>query len=332
MNLSEYKNIWVLAEIRNGEPLPVYYELLSKAKELAAQYGDTKVCAVVLGSNIDAAAEKIAASGAEVVYYANHEKLADYNCDYYAAVLESMINEYKPESILIGATAIGSELAPTVAAKVKTGVAAHCVDMIINDDKNLVSMVPAFGGKIVSEILVPNSRPQIASVRPGILSATPVEAAADVECIKVDTPVLDSASSGIELVEFKETPQKGVKIEDAEVVICAGRGVGSEEAWQHVNDLAKRLGGVVAYSRAFIDNGFVGDESGVIGTSGKSIKPKVCLTFGVSGAMHFVCGVLKSKMILSVNRDENAKMFDMSDFKVVGDADKIMKALLNKLA
>ena len=331
MNLSEYKNIWVLAEIRNDEPLPVYYELLSKAKELASQYGDTKVCAVVLGSGIDRAVEKVAASGAEIIYASDHAKLAGYNCDYYAAVLESMINEYKPESFLIGATAAGSELAPTVAARVKTGVAAHCVDMIINEDKNLVSLVPAFGGKIVSEILVPGHRPQIASVRPGILSAAPVEADADAECIKVDTSLLDNTESGIELVEFKETPLKGVKIEDAEVVVCAGRGVGTGEAWQHINDLAKRLGGVVAYSRAFIDNGFVGDESGVIGTSGKSIKPKVCLTFGVSGAMHFVCGVLKSKMILSVNKDEIAKMFDMSDFKVVGDADKIMKAVLDRL-
>ncbi len=243
-----------------------------------------------------------------------------------------MLETYKPEGFLIGATAVGSELAPTIAAKVKTGVAAHCVDVTINDSANLVCMVPAFGGKIVSEILVPNHRPQIASVRPGILSASKIAANANVEIIKCDSSVLDTFDSGISLIDFMPNEVHGQKLDQADIVVVAGRGVNTKEGWEHLQELAKRLNATIGNTRNFIDNGFVNDEATVIGTSGISIKPKVCLAFGASGAMHFVCGTLKSKMIISVNRDENAKLFDMSDCKVVGDVDKIIQALLQKLA
>ena len=331
MNLSEYKNIWILAEHKDGVPLPVYYELLSKAKELVGKSRGTKVCGIVLGYGVNHVIEKVAASGVDIVYSVDHAKLKNYNCDYYAKMLEAMIKTYKPEGFLIGATSVGSELAPTIAAKVKTGVAAHCVDVTINDNGNLVCMVPAFGGKIVSEILVPNHRPQIASVRPGILSASKIAANANVEIIKCDSSVLDTFDSGITLVDFMPNKVHGQKLDKADIVVVAGRGVSTKEGWEHIQELAKRLNAPIGNTRNFIDNGFVTDESTVIGTSGKSIKPKVCLAFGASGAMHFVCGILKSKMIISVNRDENAKLFDMSDYKVVSDADKIIQALIHKL-
>ncbi len=332
MNLSEYKNIWILAEHKDGRPLPVYYELLSKAKELVGKTRGTKVCGIVLGYDVNHVVDKVAASGVDVVYSVDHAKLKDYNCDYYAKMLEAMIKTYKPEGFLIGATSVGSELAPTIAAKVKTGVAAHCVDVTINDRGNLVCMVPAFGGKIVSEILVPNQRPQIASVRSGILSASKIATNANVEIIQCDSSVLDTFDSGISLIDFRPNEVHGQKLDQADIVVVAGRGVNTKEGWEHLQELAKRLNATIGNTRSFIDNGFVNDESTVIGTSGISIKPKVCLVFGASGAMHFVCGLLKSKMIISVNRDESAKLFDMSDCKVVSDADKTIQALLQKLA
>lgn len=332
MNLSDYKNIWVFAEYKGDEPLPVYFELLSKAKSLAAQSENTKVCSVVLGNGVDKVVEKVAASGKDMVYYANHEKLSNYNCDYYCKTLEAMIMEYKPDSFLMGATSIGSEIAPSVAAKVKTGVAAHCVDITMNEENTLICMVPAFGGKIVSEILVPQHRPQIASIRPGILSADRLSANPNVEIVTYSCDVLDSFQSDIELVDFKPNQISGPNLEQAEIVVCVGRGVNTEEAWAHINELATSLNAPIAYTRNFIDNGWVHDETSMIGTSGKSIKPKVCLAFGISGAMHFVCGILKSKMIVSINRDENAKLFDISDYKVVSDADKIVQALVRKLS
>ena len=331
MNLTEYKNIWVYAECFGREPTSVYYELLSKAKELVDGLGGTKVCSVVLGSNTGDAVSKVAASGTDIVYCVDHPKLADYNVDFYSAALQELIDEYKPEAFLIGATAIGSELAPTVAAKVRTGVAAHCVDIYMNDERQLISLVPAFGGKVVSEILVPEHRPQIASVRPGILSAEELKANPEVSVVSCSCPALDDCESGVKLIGYKPTEASGLDLEKADFVICAGRGVANDAAWKDINELAEKTCAAVGNTRGLFDAEIVPDESDVIGTSGKSIKPKACLVFGASGAMHFVNGIVKSNMIISVNRDEKAAIFDVSDYKVVGDAGKIIKALINKL-
>lgn len=332
MNLADFKNIWIFAEHSDNELSPVYGELLGKAKELASDKKGCKVCSIVLGDKVENIVAKVESMGTDIIYYVNHEKLEQYNCDYYLTAIEKLILAYKPEIFLIGATALGSEIAPSVAARVRTGLAAHCVDIAMNEKGNIVCMVPAFGGKVISEILIPKHRPQMASVRPGIFAARDSEKNLNVETIKIECSELDDITSGIEYVSFVPSVTYAQKLEDAEIVICGGRGVASEENWGNVGKLAKKFNAAVGYTRCVLDQGWVEDECDMIGTSGKSIRPKVYLGIGVSGATHHVCGMNKSRMIININRDKNAKIFSISDYKIVADSESIVKALLEKLS
>lgn len=324
------KEIWVFAEIADGEPVPVYQELLCKAKELANKMGETRVCSVVLGHAVDGIAEKLTKMGGDVVYSVDHEKLSDYNSDNYACAMEHLIRTYAPEMVLVGATAIGSELAPTVAAKLKTGLAAHCVDIRL-DGERVNCMVPAFGGRVVSEIYIPDTKPMMASVRPGILNAEELPANSAAERITVDPQFADQIVVREERISFEANTFTGKKLEESEVVVCAGRGVMNGNTWANLQLLAEKLDAGIGYTRSFADTGLVPDESNMIGTSGKSVKPKVFLGFGISGAAHHVCGMNKSGLVITVNKDEKAKMFRFSDIGAVGDADKVLTALLEKL-
>lgn len=330
MSTTNHKELWVFAEIANGTPAPVYQELLCKARELADAMGNTSICSVVIGHDTEEMVKKVAESGTEKIYIAEHEKLARYNSENYAVVFEKLINNYNPEMILMGATALGSELAPTVAAKVKTGLAAHCIDIRLDGDR-VNCMVPAFGGRVVSEIYIPDTKPMMASVRSGILCAKELPVKENIEIINTNTEFMDGFISREELVSFVPNVSTGKKLETAEVVVCVGRGAATEDAWKHTQELAENLDAAIGYTRSFADMGLVPDETDMIGTSGKSVKPKVFLGFGISGASQLVCGMNKSDLVISVNKDEKAKMFQFSDYGIVGDADKVLSALLKKL-
>lgn len=323
------KEIWVYAEQNSGELAGVVYELFAKARQIAEQIGDRKVAAVVLGSSNQNAVDATKAAGAEIVYSVDHAALAVYRCDIYALAMKRLIEVYQPEYLFFGATGVGSELAPTVAASVKTGLAAHCVDLRY-DGERLNCMVPAFGGKVVSEIYIPNARPVMASVRPGILESGEIKAV-DAQIIAVDTSFLSDVVSSEEFLGFEPVEKAENDITSAQVVISAGRGAASDIAWNSVNHLAERLGGAIAWSRSLMDTGRVQDESCMIGTSGKSVKPQLLINVGISGATQYVCGIGKSRTVISINRDKKAKIFEHSDYGVVGDAEKILPAVLTKL-
>lgn len=318
------KEIWVFAELSNGAPVNVFYELLGKADEIA-KAKDWKVAAVIIGSDVDAASEEIKIH-ADKIYKAESGAFKDYTLEKYALAMEALIKEYEPEMVLVGASGIGSELAPTVAGKVRTGLAAHAIDIVVDEERDRINcMVPAFGGKVVSEIYIPEARPMMASIRPGILDCVVCHRECN-EVVDFDTSFLDSIEAKEEFLEFTPEIVAGVKLEEANVVIAAGRGV-SEAGWKSINEVAGKLGAAIAWSRNFIDTGIVDSESNMIGTSGKSVKPAVFIGGGISGATHFTCGMTKSKLIINVNRDENAKIFNHSDYGVVGDAAKFMSAL-----
>lgn len=329
MNLGKSKEIWVFAEITNGKPASVYHELLCKAREIADGMGNASVCSVVLGHEVNETVNELETIGTDVIYYVDHPKLHSYNSGNFAHVFEKLINDFQPEIVLIGATAMGSELAPTVAAKVKTGLAAHCIDVKLDGDR-INCMVPAFGGKVISEIYIPEARPIMASVRAGIINANELPVNKDVKTISVKGEILDNYESPEEFVDFTPNVSAGKKLEDAEIVVCAGRGVATEAAWAHLEQLAEKLDAAIGYTRCFADLGRVEDETNMIGTSGKSVKPKLFLGFGISGASHHVCGMNKSELVISVNKDENAKMFNVSDYGIAGDSGKILCALLAK--
>ena len=323
------KEIWVYAEQNRGELAGVVKELLAKSREIASAMGNYTIAAVVAGAGNSAVREQLGTFGADKVYDLDHRELADYRCDVYGAALAETVKRYEPEYFFIGATGIGSELAPTVAGLLRTGLAAHCIDLRWSGER-LNCMVPAFGGKVVSEIFIPNARPVMASVRPGILDAAEAEAKS-AETVTVDTAFLDTITSGEEFLGFEENESTAMDIETAEVVISAGRGAASDIAWNAVNGLASKLGGAVAYSRSFMDTGRVPDESGMIGTSGKSVKPKLLINAGISGAAQYVCGIDRSRTIISINKTPKAAIFGHSDYGVIGDADKILPAVLEKL-
>ncbi len=323
------KEIWVFAERNGNEPAGVVYELLSKSRALAKEMGGYKVAAVVLGEGNGPVFDKLTEAGAEIIYSADHPALRDYRCDIYGLTLEKLVRDYAPEYLFIGATGIGSELAPTTAGLLKTGLAAHCIDLRWNGER-LGCMVPAFGGKVVSEIYIPYARPVMASVRPGILNAE-APGAVDAQILSAETAFLDTAESGEEFLGFESAGKQENDITEAQVVVAAGRGAASDAAWKGVTDLAERLGAAIAWSRALIDTGRVSDESAMIGTSGKSVKPGVLINVGVSGAAQYICGIGKSKTIISINKDKSAKIFEHSDYGVVGDAAKILPALIEKL-
>ena len=324
--VKDMKEIWVFAETRNGSVAPVFGELVSKAREMTKDNADCKVCGAIISSD---AAEEAAAYGVDRLYVVKSEDLADYDSNLYGLALTSLVREFDPDVFLFGATVQGSELAPTTACKLRTGLAAHCVNITVNRKDDMAFWVPAFGGNVIGEILVPNHRPQMASVKPGILGVSEYKKNPAPEIIEYDWKA--ETRRRIRLTETRQKAFNGVRLEDADIVIGAGRGVSRQETWDSLTKVADKLGAAVGYTRSFVDRGFVPDESDMIGTSGKSVTPKVYLGIGISGAAHHVAGMSKSGKIISINKDPNAKIFEISDYKVVADSAAVLAALAQKL-
>lgn len=322
--------IWVYAEQVGGTLAGVSLELLGKARELAAKAEGAEIAAVLLGDSVNELAGVLGEYGAETVYLADDPRLSLYQHTTYAPVVTGLVRTEEPDIFLFGATALGSELAPTVAARLKTGIAAHCVDLRLNGDGQLVSVVPAFGGKILGDILCPNCRPQMASVKPGIF-AKPQPAPAPGRVKAIDLAPLAAATKGLKALGICREEPKGLPLEEADVVVAGGFGLGSLENWQLIEELAQLLGGAAACTRPSIDEGWAPGEQIMIGTSGKSVRPKIYLGFGISGATHHLCGMKDSGLIISVNRDEEAPIFEASDVAVVGDLNKILPLLIEEI-
>ena len=327
--MKDKREIWIFAEFKDGRITKGFEELLCKSRNLF-EIGATVVSAVVLGNSVEDQIAQVKEYGVDKVYAVEHMKLTEYNCDYYKVAMEYLIKKHNPDIILFGATVIGAELAPSVAARMRTGLAAHCVDITAEEEK-VSFWVPAFGGNVIGEILIPDNTPQMASVKPGILGVFDYVKSECTEIFKEEVPELDHKQSVVELVGFTPKDKSGVSLEDAEIVVCAGRGVTSEETWKKLNEFATRIHASVGYTRSLIDRGFVEDETNMIGTSGKSIKPNIYIGIGVSGATHHVCGMNKSKTIININKDSNAKIFEISDYKVGAKSEDILTALLEKI-
>lgn len=326
--------LWVIVEPCAEGFRKVALELLSRGRELVRRLGEVRgsrpgVWAVVTGPGSMPGVEELYRYGADGVMMVSHPLLEDHRTDLHAAVLADLVRGRTPEIVLFGATAWGSEVAPTVAAMVKTGLAAHCSDLWIDDRGLLVQSVPAFGGKVLGEILCPHHRPQMASVRPGVFQAVPGEgSAAGVPLVvRPDLP----GDERIKVLEVQRQELTGKPLEEAEVVIAGGWGVGSRENWQLLEELAELLGAAVGCTRPALDEGWTEGEHTMIGTSGKTVRPKVYLGFGISGATHHVVGMKDSGLVISVNTNPNAEVFQSSDVKVVADARAVAQALVDEL-
>ncbi len=323
------KEVWILSEQNNGVISPSYYEILSKAKAVYAEAREQTCFAAVLLAGSDAPVEELKSSGADKVIYAVHEALAAYNPVLYAETLAEMAAALKPDVFLIAATAQGAEVAPTVSAKLKTGLAAHCTELRLDAEDELHMIAPAFGGKLMGEYVIPNCRPVMASIKPGVFDRTAM-AARDAEAVAYSPAWHAGCGPGIELVESEPVTETELPVEKAEILVCAGLGSAISGNLEHVREFAGKLGAALCYTRPISDLGYMPNEHAMVGTSGKTVKPKLYIGFGVSGAAQHVCGMKDSGVIINVNNDETADSFRISNYKVVADCGAILKEILNQ--
>ncbi len=319
--------IWVFAETDGAKFPDVVFELLEKAVGMSAALSEpASVEAVLIGEGVASMAEQLAACGAQTVHVADDPRLKHWSPSTFVPVVADLAARHRPDVFLFGATPVGGVLGPSVAVRLRTGMAAHAVDLRVEEDMSLVASVPAFGGRVVGEILCPGTRPQMASVKPGIFaSGSPSPAPCRVAAADLSSLEKTDPSALKPLGTHREIPS-GVPLNRAQVVLCGGFGVDEREEWELLKEIAKRLGGAAACTRPVVDRGWAGEHL-MVGTSGRSIRPKVYLGFGISGATHHLCGMCDSGLVVSVNRDSEAPMFEVSDVRVVADAGEVLRAL-----
>ncbi|MBQ3665141.1 MAG: electron transfer flavoprotein subunit alpha/FixB family protein [Lachnospiraceae bacterium] len=340
MNLEEYKGVYVFAQQVDNEISSIAFELLGKAKELAGKL-DTQVTAVLIGYEVKGLVDQLAQYGADRVIVVDDPELKEYRTEPYAHALSSVINEYKPEIMLVGATAIGRDLGPRVSARVATGLTADCTVLEIGDfpmvaipgkeqkHNQLLMTRPAFGGNTIATIACPDNRPQMATVRAGVMQKIAPIADAKAEVIEYN-PGFVPNNKYVEILEIVKEVTDVVDIMDAKILVSGGRGVGSAENFKLLDELAEALGGTVSCSRAVVDNGWKPKELQV-GQTGKTVRPQVYFAIGISGAIQHTAGMEESDLIIAINKDETAPIFDVADYGIVGDLNKIVPLLTAKI-
>ena len=340
MGLEEYRGVYVFAQQVDNELSGIAFELLGKAKDLAKDL-DTDVTAVLVGSDVKGLVDDLAKYGADKVIVVDDPELKEYRTEPYTHALASVIEKYKPEIVLVGATAIGRDLGPTVSARVKTGLTADCTVLEIGDfplvaipgqeqkHNQLLMTRPAFGGNTIATIACPDNRPQMATVRPGVMQKiAPIAGAKAV--IEEYNPGFTPNNKYVTIKEVVKAVSDTVDIMDAKILVSGGRGVGSAENFKILDDLAEVLGGTVSCSRAVVDNGWKPKDLQV-GQTGKTVRPHVYFAIGISGAIQHLAGMEESDIIIAINKDETAPIFDVADYGIVGDLNKILPALTEKI-
>ena len=340
MGLEEYKGVFIYAQQVDNVLSGISFELIGKAKDLAEPL-NTEVTAVLIGSGVKNLADSLAEYGADRVIVVDDPALKEYRTEPYAHALSEVIKKYKPEIMLVGATAIGRDLGPTVSARVATGLTADCTQLDIGDfplqpmpgqeqkHNQLLMTRPAFGGNTIATIACPDNRPQMATVRPGVMQKKePVKGAkANIEEFN---PGFTENNRYVEIQEIVKAVTNAVDIMDAKILVSGGRGVGSPENFKILEDLAEAIGGTVSCSRAVVDSGWKPKDLQV-GQTGKTVRPQVYFAIGISGAIQHVAGMEESDIIVAINKDENAPIFDVADYGVVGDLNKIVPALTEQI-
>ncbi len=340
MALEEYKGVFIFAEQVDNKISNIAYELLGKAKDLAKDLG-TEVIAVLIGSGVKDLADSLAVYGADRVIVVDDPELKDYRTEPYAHALASVINEFKPEIMLVGATAIGRDLGPRVSARVATGLTADCTSLEIGNfplepvanqeqlHNQLLMTRPAFGGNTIATIACPYNRPQMATVRPGVMQKiAPIEGA-KANVVEFN-PGFTPDNKYVEILDIVKSVVDTVDISEAKILVSGGRGVGSAENFKLLDDLAEVLGGTVSCSRAVVDNGWKPKDLQV-GQTGKTVRPNVYFAIGISGAIQHTAGMEESDIIIAINKDESAPIFDVADYGIVGDLNKIVPMLTAQL-
>jgi len=346
-DLSAYSGVWVLAEQRENELLDVSFELISEGRKLADEL-NTDLSAVVLGSEVKNEAKDLIAYGADHIYVVEDERLEHYRTGPYTSIISDMIAKAKPEIVLLGATHNGRDLGPRLSARLDTGLTADCTKLEIDDDEGILLQTrPAFGGNLMATIVCPEHRPQMSTVRPGVMEKeepnydrvgdiNEVEVKLDEKDIKSkvtkEAKIINLKSDLTEVEMFTKIrdivkeAKKGVNLEKAEIIVSGGRGVGEADKFSCIENLADKLGGEVGASRAVVDEGWIEKEHQV-GQTGKTVQPRVYIACGISGAIQHKAGMENSDLIIAINTDDEAPIFDVCDYGIVGDLHEIVPLL-----
>ncbi len=340
MNLEEYKGVFVFAQQVDNELSGIALELVGKGKDLAKDLG-TEVTAVLVGSDVKGLVDELAEYGADKVIVVDDKELKEYRTEPYAHAISSVINEFKPEIFLVGATAIGRDLGPRVSARIHTGLTADCTQLDIGDfpinpvpgketkHNQLLMTRPAFGGNTIATIACPEFRPQMATVRPGVMQKADRVPGAKAEVIEFN-PGFTPDNKYVEILKIVKAVNDIEDIMDAKILVSGGRGVGSPENFKILEDLAAAIGGTVSCSRAVVDSGWKPKDLQV-GQTGKTVRPNVYFAIGISGAIQHVAGMEESDIIIAINKDDSAPIFEVADYGIVGDLNKIVPMLTEQI-
>jgi len=330
-DLDSWKGVWVFCEFRRGELAPVSLELLGVGRRLADTRG-VKLSAVLLGYQTADTAQTLIGHGADIVYVADHELLEQFVEDTYSSVMTSVVQEHKPEMVLAGATAIGRSFIPGVATELNAGLTADCTGLEIREeDGALLQTRPAFGGNIMATIVCEASRPQMATVRPKVMKELLFDTARTGKIITVELPErIVKNGSKIRVLETVVSEGGTVNIQEADILISGGRGLESEKGFELLRELADTMGAKVSASRAVVDAGWI-PYPHQVGQTGKTVAPKLYIACGISGAIQHVAGMQSAETIVAINRDENATIFNVADYGIVGDLSEVLPKLIRKI-
>jgi electron transfer flavoprotein alpha subunit len=327
-DLSAYRGIWVFAEQHKGSVATVALELLGEGRNLADKK-KTKLSAIFIGHGIKDKAKELIAHGADIVYIADHPELKDFNDDSYAAILMTLAKQHKPEIILAGATAIGRSFFPKVASALHAGLTADCTVLDIDAESGYLHQTrPAFGGNIMATIVSPNHRPQMATVRHKVMKPAPRNDSRTGDIVEVR--YTHSGDLRTRVIKTIEELGETVNICEADIIVAGGRGLGGAKNFQMIEELAKALGGAVAATRGAVDEGWI-PYSHQVGQTGKTVCPKLYIACGISGAIQHVAGMQSSEVIVAINKDPDAPIFNVATYGIVGDVHEVVPIMIKKI-
>lgn len=328
MNKADFNGVWVFAEQREGQLQKVSLELLGEGRKIADKLG-SKLTALLIGNKVQNLVEDLSRHGADEVLVVDAPELEHYTTDGYTKAICELANDKKPNIIFIGATFIGRDLGPRVAARLETGLTADCTSLDVDvESGDLLATRPAFGGNLMATIVCPDHRPQMATVRPGVFEKLPLgENDATVENVEVKFNSNDIRTKIVEIIkEHKDI----VDISEANVLVAGGRGIGSEENFKMLKELAEVMNGSIAASRAAVEKGWV-DKDYQVGQTGKTVRPNIYVACGISGAIQHAAGMQDSDMIIAINKDANAPIMKIADYAIVGDVNKVVPEFIAQL-
>jgi len=320
------REVWVFVEHTQGQPAVVSWELLGKGRELAGDLGG-RVCSVILGDRVGHLVKESFAYGADKAYLIEDAALSHYRTGPYLHGMARLVREHEPEVVLLGATTMGRDLAGAVATSVETGLTADCTGLSVDPETKLLEQTrPAYGGNIMATILCERRRPQMATVRPRVMEMPMRDGSRRGEIVR-ESLGLSETEAAVRIVEYaREAAGEGARIEDADILVSGGRGIGGSEGLEMLRELAEVIGGRVSSSRAVVDQGWIGHERQV-GQTGKTVRPKLYIACGISGAVQHLVGMETSDIIVAINRDPQAPIFGVADYGIVGDVNEIVPAL-----